>query len=458
MDSDETIKARQIADSALKLIESQQSIEMQARNQFKKVKQSVAVDKFAVSQQLMARNNYITLIDTDEMLVYTDGVYQPYGDVHIKLECQKLLGQDTSLHIVSEVIGHIKRETYTDRDVLDGNIDLIAVKNGVLNIHTKELVPFNPSFYLTAKLPVFYRPGATCPECEKFFKDIVPAEDVPSIKEWIGYCLLKKYPVQKALMLLGAGHNGKSTLLKLLTAFLGKNNTSSELLQNLEDDKFSTARLFGKLANISADIPSTDMRTSSIFKMLVGGDTVPAQEKFSKAFYFVNHAKLIFSANRLPRTYDDSLAYFRRWHIITFPNSFEGAKDDKALIDRITSDDELCGLLNVALEGLQALLQSGEFTNATSAESMQDRYSRLSDSVYAFVQDCIDISPIGQVVKQVAFERFLSYCKENRLPVVTDKTFFSRMPRHCAVEDVKVTVDNKRLHCWNGIMFRKVEQ
>jgi putative DNA primase/helicase len=97
---------------------------------------------------------------------------------------------------------------------------------------------------------------------------------------------------------VGIGRNGKSKLLELITALLGKDNVSNQTIQSLCYNRFSLAELHRKLANISADLPSKELANTGIFKMIVGGDRLEGEHKHKDPFYFDNYAKLMFSCNR----------------------------------------------------------------------------------------------------------------------------------------------------------------
>lgn len=77
---------------------------------------------------------------------------------------------------------------------------------------------------------------------------------------------------QKAILLIGDGANGKSTYLRGVQAFIGKDDTTAVNLHKLESDHFSVARLIGRLANMCPDLPSTDLASTSVFKTITGGD------------------------------------------------------------------------------------------------------------------------------------------------------------------------------------------
>ncbi len=111
-------------------------------------------------------------------------------------------------------------------------------------------------------------------------------------------------------ILNGSGRNGKGVTTNLITAFLGRDNVSNETLERLLENNFATASLFGKMANIDADVSSEALRRTGILKKLTGGDRIVTEFKFKAAFSFKNFAKLIFSANKIPITPDDSDAYF----------------------------------------------------------------------------------------------------------------------------------------------------
>jgi putative DNA primase/helicase len=99
--------------------------------------------------------------------------------------------------------------------------------------------------------------------------------------------------------------------------------------------------------------------------MLLSGPTttyIPAEKKFLSPFKFVNHAKPLFSANEIPKTEDESDAFFSRLIIINFPNQFLGDKADPSLIDKLTTEEELSGLLKLILKRLPGVLTRGIFT------------------------------------------------------------------------------------------------
>ena len=102
--------------------------------------------------------------------------------------------------------------------------------------------------------------------------------------------------------------------------------------------------------------------------MLTGGDPIPAEEKFKTPFWFINSAKLLFSANEIPKTPDESDAFFARPIIINFPNQYLGRKADPYLLRKLTTKAELSGLLKIVLRRLPRVLEKGISTIANRSQ------------------------------------------------------------------------------------------
>lgn len=167
--------------------------------------------------------------------------------------------------------------------------------------------------YFLCQIPIEYNPNAKCPNILRFLGQVFKPKDVFTALEIIGYCLYRSAKYEKAVLCIGKGSNGKTTFLKVIDNLLGSKNMSHVSLQDLGNDRFASAGLYGKLANTFADLKSDKLTHSGPFKMLVSGDFIRAQHKFKNPFEFQNYAKLIFSANEIPQSDDKTYAYFRRW-------------------------------------------------------------------------------------------------------------------------------------------------
>jgi putative DNA primase/helicase len=410
---------------------------------------------------LLAEYSFKTLRDNEECFVYENGVYDSPGEVKIKEECEKRVSKKfMTAHNVNEIIGHIKRSTYVKRIKFNEEKWVLNLENGLYDIQAGELSPHTPEFLSTIRIPASYDPKADCPRVKQFLTEILRQEDIPVIEELFGYCLIPDYTIQRAFLFMGDGANGKSTLLELLKHLLGTDNCCNLSLQAIESQRFAVADLFGKLANIYADIPSTKMSHVGLFKMLTGGDTIGAEKKFRDRFSFNNTARLIFSTNKPPKVDEDTLAFWRRWIFINFPNKFEGRQADKRLLQKLTKKSELSGLLNVALQGVGRLLSQQGYSYELSPDEIAEWHQKASDPIYAFVEDACEADPEAWISKDDLYDAFLKYCDEKNIPRIGKESFGRALKnaKNVHVISQRSGPRGRQMHGWKGIQLKKEEK
>ena len=133
--------------------------------------------------------------------------------------------------------------------------------------------------------------------------------------------------------------------------FIGKENVSGISLQSLAHDKFVRTGLHNKHLNIYDEMSAKDIEDTGLFKMATGSSTIPGEYKFGLTFNFHNYAKMTFGCNKIPSIKDtDDTAYFSRWMVIQHENVFSDDNDDKHLLEKITTEKELSGLLFQVIE------------------------------------------------------------------------------------------------------------
>jgi putative DNA primase/helicase len=255
-------------------------------------------------------------------------------------------------------------------------------------------------------------------------------------------------------MCLGSGANGKSVLLNAIEAALGRDNVSTLSLHRIESDRFAVSRLVGKLANINRDLPATDLRGTAVFKQLVGGDSLTGERKFRECFDFRPVARLIFSANHAPRSPDASEAFFRRWIVCPFPNTFEGknAVSSRELHARLTARSELAGLLNRALRILPKLRREG-FTVSPTMQSAAEEFRALADPVAVFLDTHTVQSASAHVTKRALFDCYSVAATKSGWAGIPMAAFGRALKKlRPAVGEAQLTVGNiAKTWCWTGI-------
>ncbi len=417
-----------------------------------------------LSEYVRSRNSFITFKDTMEVYYYNCGVYVPNGEKIISIDVQNALGDYSRERHISEVINHVQLETMVDRSYINDGNKHINLLNGLFNIETFELEEHTDEFISIVQLPVKYDADADCPNIRKFLSDVVQIQDIPVMLEFIGYSMIPDTSIQRSMMLMGKGANGKSKTLSLIGRFIGHDNCSRESLHMLENDPYSIAELYGKLLNIFPDLASSALYENEIFKQLTGDEErIRARRIYQPPFSFKNTTKLIFSANDLPPVPGDDYAYFRRWILLEFVNRFEGESKDDKILDKITTEEELSGLFNLVVPALKQLIQNGEFSYYRTVQDIRKMYRINSDPIAAFADECIVYSE-DDCLKSVVYNQYCNWCNDNGIDKKSEAEFAKRFkkigfnpykeskyPRRPIWQNcsIKVTIDEK-LQCRPG--------
>jgi DNA primase catalytic core len=406
--------------------------------------------------------SFITIIDTEEVLYYDKGMYRPHGDVVIKKMLEEIMdGIKVTKNSANEVIGHVQRLTYVDRDEIDADENIINIENGLLNIITRAFKSHTPDYYSTTQVSINYDPDAECPLFDRFLLEILPdATDRMRIVDLFGFCLLRDYRIQKWFMFHGSGANGKGTLLELLKDFLGHHNVSGVELQRL-DDPFLPAELYGKLANVVGDLSSKELYQTGRLKSLSSGtDIVQAQKKYGQPFTFVNYAVLIYAANELPQTKDKTLAFWRRVCLLEFKQTFIGKKDDRKMKEKLSTPAELSGILNHALDGIQRIMEDKSILTEDDHKRVEKLYIRGADSIESFYVDMITVTTDedDQIGGNEIYKLYLNYCEDGNTTakVQTRRVFTSQLMTKPGLDYTENLFDDngKKMRGWR---FLKVE-
>jgi putative DNA primase/helicase len=412
-----------------------------------------------MAQYLMDIYYFKTLSDTEEVLFYDKkkGYYTHDGAMIIKKAVHTLLSQhgltnQSKRGYINEVTAYIQRSTYVNRIEFNKRENFLNIGNGILNIRNNEIIPHNPKLLSTICIPVNYDEKANCPNISSFFRQIVAEQDVQLLIELFAWCLDVNSTIQRFVILVGEGANGKSTFIRLLRAFIGEDNCTSMTLQSLTISRFASSELYGKLVNLYPDLPTTLVKDTGPLKALTGGDAIPAERKFERGFTFVNKAKLIFSANRPPIITDEGMAIFRRMVIIIFPNRFSGENRDPNLLEKLTTPEELSGLLNLTVKKLQILREQGDFSHIPNWKNTRKQYTIMSDSVAMFVENTCQLDPIEETPKPELFTAYRSFCIKASIPVGTSRGF-GRTLKKKYWGTIKERQNN-----WTGIVLKKHEQ
>jgi P4 family phage/plasmid primase-like protien len=425
-----------------------------------------------IAQYLLQKECIRTTRDDErsEMWIYKEGIYVPQAKTFIKEFARKTLGKAYKKHLVSQIIEKIEVDTYVEQAkfFINEDVNLIAVQNGILNLKTKRIQSFDSKFNFFNKLPIEYEENVGCPAIRHFLSEVLAnKEDVEVIQELFGYLLYREYSIEKAVMFHGSGRNGKGKTIDLMKRFIGAENCANITLQSLDKDQFAMGELFNKMANLAADLPAGMLQDTGNFKSLTGRDLISAPRKFLTRVHFVNYAKMIFSANDLPQTNDITPAFFLRWLILDFPYTFLSQKEydfrenkegiklaDQNIIDKISTPQEMKGLLNWALDGLERIRAKGDFSYSKSTKDVKGQWLRKSSSLNAFIEDCIEVNYGRQTIKKDFKTAYWMYCEEQTLKPLKDKEIREVLTTNFPVTEGRINTSEDRERIWENIQFK----
>lgn len=366
----------------------------------------------------------------EQFYLYHGGVFKAISEMEAqRIVQEKMMVREMKMNQITDATQQWKLRVQKDIRELNPNPYIINVKNGFYNVLEDTLVEHTPDYYSTVQLNVTYDKKAKCPRFIEFLKEAMGGdmEQVALIQEMLGYFLIPVNAAQKCFVIVGVGGAGKSVLLRVLNdILLGKQNVSNVSWQAL-NERFKTAELFGKLANIFADLPTKYIDDNGIFKALVGEDYITVEKKNKNPFSFQSCARLLFSCNSIPKNCGDrSEGFYRRLIIMRFNRAVPADKMDPALLDKFRLEAD--GIFLFALEGLKRLMKNRfkfSETNVNIAELQQ--YRENNDSMLSFVKESCEIDAKAHVSSTELFNAYKVYCEECGLKPYSQKMFVQQL-------------------------------
>lgn len=356
-------------------------------------------DKF--SKYIMS-NAFVRKIN-DKLHIYKDGIYV-----------------DGSLYIEQEMIKNIEHLNRAKRAEVLAYLDLIvpsiepsdarfiAFNNGIYDIVDNTMIPFDPSIVITNKIPFDYIPGSYHELADKTLNKLACQDkDIRALlEEVIGYCFYRRNELRKSFIFIGDKANGKSTFLDLVGNLLGAANTSALDLKDI-GDRFRTAELFNKLANIGDDIEDEFISNAALFKKVVSGSEITVEKKGKDPHKFHPFTKFLFSANNIPRIKDKTGAVLDRLVIIPFNATFSptDADFDPYIKYKLLNDAVMEYLICLGIEGLKRVLNRRAFTISSKIIEELNAYEKKNNPVLLF----FDEISIDDVIGRTNSEIYLRY-------------------------------------------------
>lgn len=415
---------------------------------------------FLLASYLTRRWSIVTIGEKErEMYVYKNGYYKRAENEVIYPEIQRILQDQVTKNAKTETFHKIADMTSHPRDVFNSaDVRFIPLANGVYDLEGGELLPHDSKYRFTYQFPIMYRPDAKCPKTEAFLHQVLTDDQYPVVVEWLGYYFYRLYSFKKAVIFVGEGDTGKTTLLETIIHLLGKDNISSISLHKMTSDKFAAAHLYGKHGNLVDELSAKDITDTGNFKIATGGGSITGEYKFGNQFSFQNFSKFTFACNRIPDVADfDDEAYFNRWMVVRFEKVIE--KKVPNFIQTLTTEEERSGLFNLAMAGLRQLLAAGQFSYGKSAVDTKIEMMKSGSSIAMFTADQIEQEVGFEMSKADMYDAYTGFCASEGLAAETMDMFGKKFLFYVkyAAEGLINNVENPRgarVRGWRNVKLK----
>lgn len=362
---------------------------------------------------------------TGQLMEYKKGVWRRAIDVEV--DAQRLLGEHTKNNRIKDAIGALEREVER-RPWTHWNIErqYINCTNGLLDPRSQKLYKSSAEFYSTFQLPVAWNSNTSENRVDSFLNELLPPDEVQILLEIIGYLATCDISAKHLFILEGEGDNGKTELLTLIKNFIGMRNISIVSIQDLADNRFAPANLENKQLALFDDISELAIKNSSILKVLTGKfSTIRVEHKGVDAYEAPLYARLLFTCNVFPRSYDHSSAWYQRPLIIPFKNTFTGDDIDLGLAEELAKHASLERLLFLSVQALTNLIERKfRFVPTPSMMEAKGQYRIRTDTVTSFVEEECILSSNESVNKGVWYNRYAKWCEGgNDTPLGRNKAY-----------------------------------
>lgn len=381
-------------------------------------------------------------------LAYKDGAFfSPEGRIDDEKTLRKDIYNVLRQHLysglaakVENILGTLRLECPSkglEESVED--IFVIPVANGTYRLDRG----FSPVKHLTRyRLPVNYNPDAPKPErWLAFLSDLLQEEDIPTLQEFMGYCLIPSTLGQKMLIITGKGGEGKSRIGVVMKALLGCNMNLGSIAK-VEMNPFARADLEHLLVLVDDDLKMEAMKQTSYLKSIITAELPMDLERKGIQSYQgkLNVRFMAFGNDSLQALHDRSHGFFRRQILLTAKEKRPGREDDPFLAYALL--EEIEGILLWCIEGLERLtLNNFRFTMSRGARrNLLESMSR-GNNVMEFLktEGYIRFDPEGSITSRLLYDIYRDWCADNALTPLTANTFWSYLNQNLETYRLKTS-------------------
>ena len=283
------------------------------------------------------------------------------------------------------------------------------------------------------RLPVAYNPNAPQPaQWLEFLNQLLHPEDILTLQEYMGYCLIPSTKAQQMLFLVGKGGEGKSRVGLVMRALLG-DNMGNGSIQKVELSPFARADLEHLLVMVDDDMKLEALPQTNYIKTIVTAEQPLDLEKKGKQSYqgWLYSRFLVFGNGVMKSLYDRSEGFFRRQLILSVKERDQNRQDDPFLGEKLCREAE--GILLWALEGLRRLVdQNFHFTVSERTLSNRENAIRDGNNIVEFLESegYFRFKADAGITSKDFYAIYEEWCQDNAEKALVAKSFSSYLIQH----------------------------
>lgn len=300
--------------------------------------------------------------------------------------------------------------------------DRIHVANGTLFLDGR----FSETrSFCRNRLPVAYNNDAPEPKTWlKFLNELLYHEDIPTLQEFMGYCLLPTTKGQKMLMLIGRGGEGKSRIGVVLRALLGSNMATGSIAK-IESSRFARADLEHELVMLDDDMKLEALPQTNHIKAIVTAELpMDLERKGQQSYQGDLYVRFLgFGNGSIKALYDRSEGFFRRQIILATKPKDINREDDPFIAEKMCEEAE--GIFLWCLDGLQRLIANNyRFTISERArENMAEAVSDGNNAVdFMRSEGYIRLKSDAEASSRDVYVVYKLWCEDNAVNPLSQRS------------------------------------